>query len=326
MILHHSSQSHVQYPSHRLDEQHSSPENHWVIGWNTVTDLYRILERIMEADALNKAGNMPGPPPLPLEFHDPVLPIDTAWPAVRMLFDALPPELKECAPLTGDVTRDIYSFTAANLNVTLQAVRMAIACSNPISMAERCNIAGELLDTLARIPTAYMQGISAPFVHQLGAVGSLLGEVVQGPLTVSAYIHVRQILLTFGNILSHLESSLKCTGTGISERLFDHVARIDAFMQTEATGIGQDMLRDAIDAQRLTAMPKLDVSAPVVAQPLPLPASFDAGAPVPAEAHAGVSAPPLPDTQEMFTIPDDLLQDWLFPQDQQLFDSLFRGQ
>jgi hypothetical protein len=28
----------------------------------------------------------------------------------------------------------------------------------------------------------------------------------------------------------------------------------------------------------------------------------------------------------MFTIPDDLLQDWLFPQDQALFDSLFRGQ
>jgi hypothetical protein len=37
-------------------------------------------------------------------------------------------------------------------------------------MPERCNIAGELLDALANIPTAYMQAISAPFVS--------------GPLTV----------------------------------------------------------------------------------------------------------------------------------------------
>lgn len=321
MILHRGSQSYVQYPSWRLDEQGSTPEHHWIVGWNAVTDLYRILERIIEADALVKGAHLPGPPALPLEFRDPVLPIGMAWPAVRMLFDALPTKLKECAPLTGDVRRDIYSFTAANLNVTLQAVRMAIACSNPISMSERCNIAGELLDTLARIPTAYMQGISAPFVHQLGAVGSLLGEVVQGPLTVSTYIHVRQILLTFGNILAHLESSLKCTGTSISERLFDHVARIDAFMQTEATGIGQDMLRDAIGAQRLSAM-STDVSQPLI-HTLPMQAPFMDDATV----HEGATTAPLPvRPDEIFTIPDDLLQDWLFPQDQQLFDSLFRAQ
>lgn len=315
MILHRGAQSHVKYPSWRLDDN-ATQEHHWTEGWNTVTDLYRILERITEVDALGKGALLPGPPALPIEFRDQGVLISTTWPAVRALYDALPPSLRECAPLTGNVSRDIYSFTAANLNVTLQAVRMAIACSNPISMAERCNIAGELLDTLARIPTAYMQGISAPFVHQLGAVGSLLGEVVQGPLTVSTYIHVRQILLTFGNILAHLESSLKCTGTSISERLFDHVARIDAFMQTEATGIGQDMLRDAIDAQRFS-WPKQESER--LTQPQ---APFGATQPIsPPQAE-----PPSVRSDEMFTIPDDLLQDWLFPQDQQLFDSLFHPQ
>lgn len=41
---------------------------------------------------------------------------------------------------------------------------MSIACSHPMSMAERCAVASELLDSLAQIPTAYMLAISAPFV------------------------------------------------------------------------------------------------------------------------------------------------------------------
>jgi hypothetical protein len=316
MILHRASQCHVKYPSWRLDETNSANETHWIVGWNTVTDLYRILHRIIDTEEQQKGAGLAHPPELPLEFIEPTVSLATAWPAVRTLVDALPEQLRECAPLSGDVSRDLYSYTAANLLVTMQAVRMAIACAGPLPMPERCAVAGELLDTLARIPTAYMQGISAPFVHQLGAVGSLLGGVVQGPLTVSAYIHVRQILLTFGNILSHLESSLKCSG-GIAERLFDHVERIDRFMQAEASGRGQEMLQDAIDAQRVAPKAQSSPSQPLPAQPV-LSAEL---APEPYNPPSTTSS-----DQEMFTIPDDLLQDWLFPQDQALFDSLFRGQ
>ncbi|BEI80789.1 hypothetical protein CcaverHIS002_0113180 [Cutaneotrichosporon cavernicola] len=316
MIMHRASQCHVKYPSWRLDEHNTSGETHWIVGWNTVTDLYRILHRIIETEEQQKGMALTHPPELPLEFAEPTVSIATAWPAVRALVDALPAQLRECAPLSGDVSRDIYSYTAANLLVTLQAVRMAIACAGPLPMQERCAVAGELLDTLSRIPTAYMQGISVPFVHQLGAVGSLLGGVVQGPLTVSAYIHVRQILLTLGNILSHLESSLKCSG-GIAERLFDHVARIDTFMQAEASGRGQELLQDAIHTHRIAPKAESTPTVPLTAHLVPSPQLVTE-----TSNHPSIT----PSDQEMFTLPDDLLQDWLFPQDQALFDSLFRGQ
>ncbi|GMK57447.1 hypothetical protein CspeluHIS016_0402810 [Cutaneotrichosporon spelunceum] len=316
MIMHRASQCHVKYPSWRHDEDNTSGETHWIVGWNTVTDLYRILHRIIETEEHQKGMTLAHPPELPLEFAEPTVSLATAWPAVRALVDALPTQLRECAPLSGDVSRDIYSYTAANLLVTLQAVRMAIACAGPLPMQERCAVAGELLDTLSRIPTAYMQGISVPFVHQLGAVGSLLGGVVQGPLTVSTYIHVRQILLTLGNILSHLESSLKCSG-GIAERLFEHVARIDTFMQAEASGRGQELLQDAIHAQRTAPKAETTSIPPLAAHLIPSPQ-------LAAERPNHVAT--TPSDQEVFTIPDDLLQDWLFPQDQALFDSLFRGQ
>lgn len=51
-----------------------------------------------------------------------------------------------------------------------KAVRMAIACCQPMSMADRCQIAGELLDVLANIPTAYMQLISALFVRRFAFI------------------------------------------------------------------------------------------------------------------------------------------------------------
>ncbi|KLT44978.1 hypothetical protein CC85DRAFT_269962 [Cutaneotrichosporon oleaginosum] len=308
MILHRASQCHVKYPSSRLDGADVDGATHWIVGWNTVTDLYRILHRIIDTEEHQTGRTLAGPPQLPLDFEESAVCLSTAWPAVRSLVDTLPPQLRECPPLTGELYRDIYGYTAANLLVTQQAVRMAIACASALSMLERCAVAGELLDTLASIPPAYMQGMSAPFVHQLGAVGSLLGRVVQGPLTVSAYIHVRQVLLTFGNILSYHESSLKYSG-GIAERLFKHVGRIDAFMQAKASGRNQEMLQDAIGAQRGARNAESRPALPPTGPPT-------LSVPQPSATLSGTS------DQEMFTIPDDLTQDWMFPQDQALFASL----
>ncbi|OXH50364.1 nuclear protein [Cryptococcus neoformans] len=240
VIRHRSCQSFVSYPDHGLDDALSlSPTLageldtvNWIQGWNTVTDLYRAMEKIMDAAAYQNQRAAPHrPPDLPIPFGRPALSVIESWPVIRDRYDALPSVFKETKPLTGDFVDNVCSFQAANLSVTLQAVRMAIACCQPMSMADRCQIAGELLDVLANIPTAYMQLISAPFLHQLSAVGSLLGSVVQGPLTISTYLHIRQILLSFANLLACLETPF-IPGGGISERLLKHIARIDLFMQS----------------------------------------------------------------------------------------------
>jgi hypothetical protein len=47
----------------------------------------------------------------------------------------------------------------------MQTLKMVLAGGEESSVGQRCAIAGELLDALATVPTAYIQAISAPTVR-----------------------------------------------------------------------------------------------------------------------------------------------------------------
>lgn len=87
-----------------------------------VTDFYRTMDRIMDAAAADVRWNMRRrPPDLPIPFSPPgPLQVPAAWTAVGDMYGSLPSIFKHAAPLTGNLGRDMYSFQAANLNVTLQ--------------------------------------------------------------------------------------------------------------------------------------------------------------------------------------------------------------
>lgn len=53
---------------------------------------------------------------------------------------------------------------AANIIVTLQTVKMVMAGTEQASVSQRCMIAGELLDGLGSVPTAYIHASSTPMV------------------------------------------------------------------------------------------------------------------------------------------------------------------
>lgn len=129
MVRHRSCQSFVSYPDHRLDDAVSlSPTLageldtvNWIQGWNTVTDLYRAMEEIMDAAAYQHQRAAPHKPPdLPSPFGRPPLSVIESWPVIRDRYDALPSVFKETKPLTGIFVDNVYSFQAANLSVTLQ--------------------------------------------------------------------------------------------------------------------------------------------------------------------------------------------------------------
>lgn len=93
----------------------------WIQGWNTVTDLYRAMEKIMDAAAYQNQRAAPHKPPdLPIPFGRPALSVIESWPVIRDRYDALPSVFKETKPLTGDFVDNVCSFQAANLSVTLQ--------------------------------------------------------------------------------------------------------------------------------------------------------------------------------------------------------------
>lgn len=122
-----------------------------------------------------------------------------------------------------------------------------MAGTEEANVSQRCMIAGELLDGLASVPTAYIHASSTPMVsqlhpsqvvrlikqmHHLAGVGHLLGSVIQSPLSQWTYLQVRNVLLAMVDLLASLEANTSTEGG--SARLKAHIQRIDAYMTNAA--------------------------------------------------------------------------------------------
>ncbi|CAD6582776.1 MAG: hypothetical protein TREMPRED_003385, partial [Tremellales sp. Tagirdzhanova-0007] len=123
-------------------------------------------------------------------------------------------------------------FTA-NIAVTYQTVKMVLAGAEESSIEQRCAIAGQLLDALAAIPTAYIANISTPMLHHLASVGHLLGTVIHTPLSQWSFLQVRNVLSALADLLAGLELALSLT-SDISIKLKAHVSKIDGYMASAA--------------------------------------------------------------------------------------------
>ncbi|WWD18151.1 hypothetical protein CI109_102600 [Kwoniella shandongensis] len=211
-------------------------------GWNFVTDLYRILEHAVSelrarSQAIDRAnpiatlflrdtlspGNGPGPNAV-LRF-------------VEDMYHALPEDFKTTKEMTGDLEKDRYGHQATNILVTLQTVKMVMAGMAEWSVEQRCTIAGELLDALATVPVSYIRASGALMIHHLAGVGHLLASIICSPISPSAYVHVRTVLLNMADLLATLEPQLGPAGA--APRIRDHVERIDRYMLSATEGTGQ---------------------------------------------------------------------------------------
>jgi hypothetical protein len=110
--------------------------------------------------------------------------------AVAKMYEDLPSEFRAAKAMSGDPKRDRLGFqgeslpplsvasypralyghpadhAATNIMVTMQTLKMVLAGTEDSSVGQRCGIAGELLDALTTVPTAYIQAINAPTVSR----------------------------------------------------------------------------------------------------------------------------------------------------------------
>jgi hypothetical protein len=129
-------------------------------GWNFTTDMYRILEHLVGrlkhrkkgSDAISDMFLTPGPSSIDIMDY------------LSAKYLALPAVYQSARVMTGDDTHDRFGFQAANITITFQTVKLALASAENHSVGRSCEIAGELLDALAAIPTAYIMAISTPMV------------------------------------------------------------------------------------------------------------------------------------------------------------------
>jgi hypothetical protein len=211
------SQSHVSYPSEVDDEFFADSGYHppnsltsslplpsqsitnpisWLHGWNFTTELYRILEHAMDDFHRRRPSNIG--PFSPSDLFGREAPHQSVvLNKVMSMHEDLPPRFKETKliPLNGKGgLEDKFSFQAANITATLQLVRMVLFTAEDASVDEKCEIARDLLERFSKVPVFFLRAISSPLLHHLAGIGSILGSVMEGPLSETSYLQVRGVL------------------------------------------------------------------------------------------------------------------------------------
>lgn len=202
----------------------------WLHGWNFTTDMYRVLEHAMD-DFHSRRSQDTGPFRPSELFGQDAPPQSVVLDKVMSMHAQLPLRFKETRNVLSEA-EDRFSFQAANIAATLQLVRMVLFTAEDATVDQKCAIARDLLDRFAEVPVLFLRAISSPLLHHLAGIGSILGSVIEGPLSESSYLQVRAVLLAMADLLSNLEVPLSRT-TGTKDLLYNLVARIDTFLQTQ---------------------------------------------------------------------------------------------
>jgi hypothetical protein len=147
------------------------------------------------------------------------------------MYLSLPDCFKETPELVYNAKKDRFGFQAANITATFQLLRIVLFAASGSSIEERCQIASEVVEAFVSIPIAYLLSISTPLLHHLGGIGTILGNVLEEPLSEADYTCVRGVMVSMAQLLENLEVIHHSTSE--SEKLRSQVSRIDKYMATQ---------------------------------------------------------------------------------------------
>lgn len=226
----------VQYPTEVDDDKltatscYTAVSEHWLQGWNFTTDLYRVLEHTINRVRRNHVHREDRPSVTRLLVNDEYSDAQV-MDNIMGLYYGLPDCFKQyTVQVTGNRGEDLYGFQAANIQATLQLVRMTLFSVNPMNdVYQKCQVAEQLLSTFHSICPRFLHAISTPLVYHLGGIGHILASVMEGLLTEDSYQRVRSLLGSMADLLEGLESGLQPTA-GASKGLRAQIDKIDQYM------------------------------------------------------------------------------------------------
>jgi hypothetical protein len=138
----------------------------WLRGWNFTTDLYRILEHAV--DGLRcRWSQQNGMTRFQSLFGRNPITESAIMEQVLAMYSSLPLQFRETLPVTGDPGKDLFGFQSANIQATLQLLRMVLFSTEDIGVERKCDVAGELLSVFSKVPVEYLKAISSPLVSHL---------------------------------------------------------------------------------------------------------------------------------------------------------------
>lgn len=154
----------------------------WLRGWNFTTDLYRILEHVIDGNrrCFSSANGTTQVWSLfnPLTISEPAV-----MDRVLTMYSALPSQFRETPPMTGDMSKDFFGFQSANIQATLQLLRMVLLSAEEIGVERKCDVAGEVLNVFSNVPIEYLRAISSPLVCAVSML--LVVYVLSSPSSIT---------------------------------------------------------------------------------------------------------------------------------------------
>lgn len=197
----------------------------WLEGWNFVTDLYRLLEHVLHRLRPKSQRT----PVICFDISKDSHGLDTSLlERVTAMYDRLPAIFKSARLPTNNMSKDLYSFQAANIAATVQLLRMVLFTIKGSSVEDKCQIASEVIRVFSNIPMAYLRAISSPLLHHLAGIGVLLGSTFHERLSEPAYHRIRSVLLDFAALIANLEAGMHHVA-GSSDRLRSQVTTLDRY-------------------------------------------------------------------------------------------------
>ncbi|KAK4495267.1 hypothetical protein PRZ48_013596 [Zasmidium cellare] len=220
-------------PSNTIDNSRESAQQgsrniSWIAGRNFVIDLYRVLEHIMMRLASRKGRAQRRTLADEVLQASDSLSQESVLNSVMEMYARLPQCLKVTNPVTSRARLDRFGFQAADIIATIQLLRMVLLSAVGAGIAEKCQVANEVVSAFIAIPATYHHAISVPLLFHLSIIVQIMATTMEQPLTEGDYNKIRDIMMSMVRLLSTLECLH--ASKDASQRLKDQVARIDNYM------------------------------------------------------------------------------------------------
>ncbi|KAI1778579.1 hypothetical protein F4818DRAFT_304818 [Hypoxylon cercidicola] len=201
----------------------------WFAGWNSTTDLYRVLEHaILDfRSKRNAQTSIIG---------------DHGRPSTTRIAERLSMIQRDLLPQFGmawsrssDSGRNRCGFQASNILCTIHLARMISSISGGNSIHSACETANDMISNLNAIPLEYVRAIGSPLVQQLAGVGHILVAVAtRHRPSLDDYGLIKSVLTSIIEFLAQLKDYNK-TASVAEGRLTNQLAGLDQAMLPNGT-------------------------------------------------------------------------------------------
>ncbi|KAL4783279.1 hypothetical protein BJX76DRAFT_358141 [Aspergillus varians] len=180
----------------------------WFDGWNTTTDLYRVLEHAI-SDL--RAKHRPR--------HSILGSAGSSDPSVIMvrlsqIQESLLPQFVTPASRSDDSGRNRCGFQAPNIICTIHLARLLSCMSGDDDPLACGQVAGDLVTSIMAIPLEYIRATGSPLIQQLAGVGHILvGIAKKHQLPQSHHVQIRQVIHSIIGLLELLAGQSNIAGT-----------------------------------------------------------------------------------------------------------------